>query len=50
MRLAWAVIRAILWENDVEYPDQEYQRQNPKDYREESENNVHIDDLNEIRS
>ena len=50
MRLTRAVIRTSLWENDVEYPYQEYQRQNPKDYREECEDNVYVDDLNEIRS
>ena len=50
MRLTRAVIRTSLGENEVEYPDQEYKRQDPKYYCEECENNVHIDDLNEISS
>ena len=50
MWLAWAVIRASFRKNNVEYPNQEYQRHNPKQYREECENNVHIDDLTQSRS
>ena len=49
MRLTRAVIRTSLGENEVEYPDQEYKRQDPKYYCEECEDYVHIDDLNEIR-